>query len=158
MKENVLDVLIYLFETYANTHDQQDHSENQLLIKLRSAGFSHIEIDRAMDWLDSLVQIENKFDLDTQAETCTRIYNDIELSRLNSSCRGFISNLEHRGILSLKQREILIDRLLALETATFDIEQIKWIVLMLLFSQPGQEAAYSKMEDLVFSSETNMLH
>jgi len=52
----------------------------------------------------------------------------------------------------------LIDRLLALETAAFDIEQIKWIVLMLLFSQPGQEAAYSKMEDLVFSSETNMLH
>ena len=63
MKENVLDVLIYLFETYANTNDQQDHSENQLLIKLRSAGFSHIEIDRAMDWLDSLVQIENKFHL-----------------------------------------------------------------------------------------------
>ena len=48
---------------------------------------------------------------------------------------------EHRGD---------IDRLLALDTEELDLEQVKWVVLMVLSSQPGQELAYARMEDLVF--------
>ena len=48
------------------------------------------------------------------------------------------------------QREIVIDRLLALDTDELDLEQVKWVVLMVLSSQPGQELAYARMEDLVF--------
>ncbi len=44
----------------------------------------------------------------------------------------------------------MIDRLLALDTEELDMEQIKWVVLMVLSSQPGQELAYARMEDLVF--------
>jgi Smg protein len=44
----------------------------------------------------------------------------------------------------------VIDRLLALDTDELDLEQVKWVVLMVLSSQPGQELAYSRMEDLVF--------
>ena len=58
----------------------------------------------------------------------------------------------------MSQREILIDRLLALETDDIDVEQIKWVVLMVLFSQPGQEQAYAQMEDLVFEENTGMVH
>ena len=54
------------------------------------------------------------------------------------------------GILSPSQREIVIDRLLALDTEELDLEQVKWVVLMVLSSQPGQELAYARMEDLVF--------
>jgi Smg protein len=60
--------------------------------------------------------------------------------------------------LSPNQREILIDRLLALETHDIDVEQIKWVVLMVLFSQPGQELAYARMEDLVFDEGETTLH
>ena len=56
------------------------------------------------------------------------------------------------------QREILIDRLLALETPDIDVEQIQWVVLMVLFSQPGQEQAYARMEDMVFEEENGSLH
>ena len=56
------------------------------------------------------------------------------------------------------QREILIDRLLALESRDIDVEQIKWVVLMVLFSQPGQELAYARMEDLVFEEESEVVH
>jgi Smg protein len=44
----------------------------------------------------------------------------------------------------------VIDRLLALDTDELDLEQVKWVVLMVLSSQPGQELAYARMEDLVF--------
>ena len=51
-----------------------------------------------------------------------------------------------------------VDRLLALETPDIDVEQIKWVVLMVLFSQPGQELAYARMEDLVFDEGDSPLH
>ena len=56
------------------------------------------------------------------------------------------------------QREILVDRLLALDAPDIDVEQIKWVVLMVLFSQPGQEIAYARMEDLVFEESTGAVH
>ena len=49
-------------------------------------------------------------------------------------------------------------RLLALESTDIDVEQIKWVVLMVLFSQPGQELAYARMEDLVFEETSDLMH
>ena len=94
----------------------------------------------------------------SQSANGTRIYNDFELQRLDVASRGFVTYLEQIGILSPTQREILIDRLLALETTDIDVEQIKWVVLMVLFSQPGQETAYARMEDLVFEEEGAAVH
>ena len=39
-----------------------------------------------------------------------------------------------------------------------DIEQVKWVVLMVLFNQPGQEANYAWMEDLMFDTEQEYRH
>jgi Smg protein len=72
--------------------------------------------------------------------------------------RGFLLHLEHVGILSATQRELVIDRLLALDADDISIDQVKWVVLMVLFSQPGQEQAYARMEDLVFEERPDVLH
>ena len=82
-----------------------------------------------------------------------RLFNSFELSRLDPDCRGYILYLEQIGILSPTQREVVIDRLMALDGSDIDIEQLKWVVMMVLFSQPGQEQAYARMEDLVFADD-----
>ncbi len=158
MKENVLDVLMYLFETYIDPEQEPDADQNELRDELSRAGFSGMEIDRALDWLDALTDNHEGRNYNAQTAHGTRIYNDIEYDRLNAACRGFITYLEQIGILSPTQREILIDRLLALDTPDIDVEQIKWVVLMVLFSQPGQELAYSRMEDLVFDESETAVH
>jgi Smg protein len=66
--------------------------------------------------------------------------------------------LEQIGILSPAQRELVLDRLMALDSRDIDVEQVKWVVLMILFSQPGQEAAFARMEDLVFEEDTGAVH
>jgi uncharacterized protein Smg (DUF494 family) len=40
-------------------------------------------------------------------------------------------------MLAASQREIVIDRLLALDTDELSLEQVKWVVMMVLSSQPG---------------------
>ena len=158
MKENVLDVLMYLFETYIDAEEEPEPDQNELRDELTRAGFGDSEIDRALDWLDGLTDNHEAQAVHPQTAHGTRIYNDFELERLDAACRGFITYLEQIGILSPPQREILIDRILALESPDIDVEQIKWVVLMVLFSQPGQEMAYARMEDLVFEEEGAVLH
>ena len=56
------------------------------------------------------------------------------------------------------QRELIIDRVMALDSAEIDVEHVKWVVLMVLFSQPGEEAAFARMEDLVFDEHEGTVH
>ena len=157
MRENVLDVLMYLFETYIETQDEIEMDHEDLRMDLTEAGFNSNEIEKAFDWLDKLNHM-NSITEDLFDVSSNRVYSKIEMSRLSSSCRGFIEYLEQINILSFNQRELLIDRLLALNTNDIDIDQIKWIVLMILFSQPNQEKAYSRMEDLIFETNESVLH
>ena len=158
MKENVLDVLMYLFETYVDTDEEPEADQNELRAELAGAGFGDAEIERALDWLDGLIEHHDGLAYIAQSAHGTRIYNDVEQNRLDAACRGYITYLEQIEILSPRQREILVDRLLALEATDIDVEQIKWVVLMVLFSQPGQESAYARMEDLVFEESTGAVH
>ena len=86
------------------------------------------------------------------------MFSEGELARLSTECRGFLFTLERLGILSMQQREVVIERMLALDADELDTEQLKWVVLMVLFSQPGQEQAYQRMEDLVFEGQSDAVH
>lgn len=158
MKENVLDVLMYLFEAYVDADEEPEPDQNELRHELSRAGFADREIDRALDWLDGLTDQQDNLTCNAQTAHGTRIYSEFEQERLDVASRGYISYLEQIGILSPPQREILVDRLLALEASDIDVDQIKWVVLMVLFSQPGQELAYARMEDLVFEESTGVVH
>ena len=158
MKENVLDVLMYLFESYVDTEEIPEPDQNELRLELSQAGFGDSEIERALDWLDGLTDHQDNLEYGNLTAHGTRIYNEFEHERLDAYCRGYITYLEHIGILSPPQRELLVDRLLALESADIDVEQIKWVVLMVLFSQPGQGLNYARMEDLVFEENSGAVH
>jgi len=158
MKQNVLDVLMYLFETYMDDGSAREPDRNVLQLELERAGFGNREIERALDWLDGLTdgpEISRHLAPNAGA---VRVFDASERTRLDTSSQGYIMYLEQIGILSADQRELLIDRLMALGSDEVDIEQIKWVVLMVLFSQPGQEQAYARMEDLVFEDRIGTLH
>ena len=150
MKESVLDILIYLFENYfdADLESAPEPDRDTLKDELERAGFSEREVGRALEWLEQLSDDPRGGAL--PASRAMRVFDAAEQARLDTDCRGYILYLENIGILNAAQRERVIDRLLALDAAQIDIEQVKWVVLMVLFSQPGQESAYQRMEDLVF--------
>ena len=156
MKESVLDVLMYLFESFVDSEDQPEPNRNELRDELERAGFGDREIDRALDWLDGLNSTEVASCAPQSATV--RIFDRVEQERLDARARGYLLHLEQIGILPPVQRELVIDRLMALDTEEVDIEQIKWVVMMVLFSQPGQNEAYSQMEDLVFADDPAWLH
>jgi Smg protein len=160
MSETVLDVLMYLFETYSEQGPEKEPEPDQSLLReeLLLAGFGEPEVDRALDWLDGLSAKHLEPFAAQPAERSVRLFNTFELSRLDAECRGYILYLEQIGILSPVQRELIIDRLVALGAGDIDVDQVKWVVLMVLFSQPGQEKAFARMEDLVFEENTGLVN
>jgi Smg protein len=157
MKESVLDVLMYLFETYIGDEMEPEPDRNILRDELERAGFNNRTIEHALEWLDGL-ELENGDDHVEPHDRSIRVFNRREQARLDIECRGYIIYLEQIGILSASQRELVLDRIWALGARDIDIEDIKWVVLMVLFTQPGQEAAYARMEDLVFEDRTGVVH
>ena len=159
MKENVLDVLMYLFENYLDDDEDDTGTDREsLTVELEQAGFPKGEINKAFDWLENLATNPPETDTALDRPDTFRAYAPAELERLSSECRGFIQYLENIGILEAAQREVVIDRIMALDGGEIDLEQVKWITLMVLFNRPGQEDAYARMEDLVFDDSIGVMH
>ena len=158
MKETVLDVLMYLIDVMVDDDEESEPDQYSLREELQCAGFGEWEIDRALEWLDGLNSVALENVAPEPRPESIRVYDGFEQDRLDASCRGYLLHLEHVGILSQAQRELVIDRLLALHTDEIDSEQVKWVVMMVLFSQPGQEHAYAQMEDLVLTDNSGWLH
>ncbi len=157
MKESVLDILIHLFENYLDADDDSVPNRETLEQELEQAGYPEADIERALAWLESLPADPERA-LSEGTARAVRVFSGHEQVRLDTDVRGYLLHLENLGILSAAQREVVIDRLLALEADDIDIEQLKWVVLMVLFSQPGQENAYQRMEDLVFDDRRDAMH
>lgn len=163
MKESILDVLLYLFEHYfveeasAPVIDRDALQGGPLFNELTEAGFSPTEINKAFDWLDALAKQRPAVAAPKVGGT-TRIYHGPELDKLDVECRGFLMFLEQHGILDADQRELVLDRAMALEHDELDLEDLKWVVLMVLFNQPGSEAAYAWMETQILVDEPEAVH
>jgi len=153
MKENVLDVLMYLFQNYMGDDDEDEATEpdrDTVHTELLEAGFPSSEIRHAFDWLEGLVEQQGTPVALLNGERAFRIYTEQENRKFDSECRGYLLFLESTGIVSPETRELVIDRVMALQTDDIDLYQLKWVILMVLFNQPGQEEACAWMEDMIF--------
>jgi Smg protein len=157
MKENVIDVLLYLFENYIDTEETTKPDKDTLELELERVGFQQLEVNKAFDWLESMT-VATQFDPSRQSLHSLRIYSEQELERLDVAARGYLLFLDQVEVLDVETREIVIERVMALETDEIDLDQLKWIVLMVLFYQPGREVAYAWMEDLVFEDLEAVIH
>jgi Smg protein len=130
----VFDVLVYLYENYGAPHACPD--ADSLSRKLTAAGFDDEEISEALAWLQGLEQVtEQSVAVGPESDRSFRIYASIETERLGAESIGFLSFLENAGQLTPTQREIVVERALAIEETPIPLEMIKVIVLMVLWSQ-----------------------
>jgi len=149
---SVLDILIYVFDRYMLSETPEVPERDELAQMLARAGFAVPNVERALDWLADLAGERDRPVLQGGGPRTLRLFTDAERDRLSSECRGYLLTLEQMDVLNAHQREIIIERLLALEVEELDVEQLKWVALMVLSSQPDAELACARMEDLVFDA------
>ena len=146
MNENVVDILIYLYENYMDGEQAPPSDQNELRDELTQAGFPTREIDKAFTWLDDLAQNSQSPQGDVHKKQSIRIFTEEESTRLDIDSRGLLVFLEQNNILTQTARELVIERALALDTPFITEDELKWIILLVLMNQPGQEDAFARAE------------
>lgn len=157
MNENVLDVLLYLFENFSLP---DVGASGDVRDDLDEAGFFPEEIDDAFSWLDA-ARADGSTGTVAPSAGAIRIYAGPELVVLDSECRGYIAQLEQAGVLDGAHRELVIDRLMALADDDFapaTLEQVRWVVMMVLSSAPEQDMAYALMEAMLHAESPGASH
>ncbi len=120
MDNSVFDILVYVFDRYL-LEDLPAVAERDTIARdLESAGFGGANVERALDWLADLAEVRERAALRPD-ERSFRIYSEEETARIGTAGRGMLASLEASGILNADQREIVIERLLALDLEEIDI-------------------------------------
>jgi Smg protein len=152
----VFDVLVYLYENFGALHACPD--SDSLTRRLTAAGFDDDDISEALCWLQGLEQItEQSIAVGPESERAFRIYAAVESDRLGTAAIAFLSFLEHAGQLTPTQREIVIERALAVAEKTVPLEMLKVIVLMVLWSQQA-DIDVLLLEELLDTGSDRALH
>lgn len=147
----MFDILVYLYETYYRPDACPEPVA--LAKKLSAVGFDDVEISEALVWLTDLTAMAGVEQSLTAASTGTRFYVEEEIDELGSAAIGFIQFLESAKVLSPLQREIVVERALALDESPVALGKLKVIVLMLLWSQ-GKEPDALMFDDLFGADDT----
>ena len=160
--ESMLDVLIYLFENYVINGDSFEPGQDELAKELVGAGFEGAEVDRAFEWLDGLIGINGDCLENDQWQSSSpssiRFYTKDETLRLKPEGLALLMRLTNVGVLSECTREAVIERVLALESSDVSINNIKWVVLMVLSNHPGFSDIAEWAEGIVDNDLQAIIH
>ena len=152
----MFDILVYLYETYYRPDACPD--PQVLAKKLSAIGFDDEEITDAIDWLNVLTRTAKSSPKQSDAKSF-RIYAVQETTQLGIAALGFIQFLESAKLINPLQREIIIERALAVEETPIPLDKLKIIVLMMLWSQ-GKEPDLLMFDELLSDDQIkpHLLH
>ena len=87
MKQDIFDVLIYLFENYFDDDNDSFPDSEAINSELLEAGFHQVDVNKAFDWLESLSETEVVL---PAVASSFRVYSAEEQQVLDLECRNFL--------------------------------------------------------------------
>ncbi len=157
MKENTLDLLFYLFDNYPEMGDNLPEDRASMHGYLQDAGFLNSEITRAFDWLESLGD-EAAYVDNTYSPSAMRLFAPEEQRWLDSECQGYLVFLEQAGVISPEAREQILVRVLELQDEDFNLDRLKWVVLMVLINRPEEGNSFFWAEGMDMYGKAPVFH
>lgn len=151
----MFEVLVYMFENYFEADNRPD--QHTLAKELFAAGFDQEDINGAFDWFSQLEKMSQQVDAPIDISLGLRIYTDMETKKISSESLSFVMFLEQAHVLNQAQRELVVDRIMALPQPEVTIDETRWIVLMALWNQ-GKTSDYLFVEDAIFGETRPVLH
>jgi len=151
----MFEVLVYLFENYFEANIRPD--QDVLTRELFAAGFEENDINGAFYWFSALDDMSHQSTDATDGNNSLRIYSESENRKISNDSLSFLMFLEQASVLSPSQRELVVDRVMALPNTAVTLEETKWIVLIALWKQ-GKAGDYLFVEDVLFSDSRPTMH
>jgi Smg protein len=151
----MFDILMFLFESYFYANNYPD--SDKLSVKLSAAGFEDEDIHRALDWLSGLQHL-------TQADypaainrSGPRCYAELETRRISHEALRFVTFWEQSAMITPVEREMILDRAVAMGRENLPLDQVKLIALLVLWNQ-HEELDPEIVESLLTPTDSGHLH
>lgn len=146
---------MYLFESYfdAGSYPEPD----KLSRKLTAAGFEGEEIDEALTWLAALQQQNPSLYPSELEHVGLRHFAELENQRISIEARRFLLFAEQQHMISAIEREMVIDRAIALQYNQLGVDKLKLIMLMVLWNR-HQDLDPLLIEELLSPLHSTQLH
>jgi Smg protein len=151
----MFEILMYLFESYfdAGSYPEPD----KLSRKLSAAGFEGDDISEALTWLSALQEQNPENYPDHLEHTGQRHFAELELQFIGDEARQFLMFSEQTRLISAVEREMIIDRSVALKQEHLALDKLKLIMLMVLWNR-HQELDPLLIEELLTPLHSAQLH
>ncbi|MFA6061555.1 MAG: DUF494 domain-containing protein [Gallionella sp.] len=151
----MFEILIYLFESYIDAGSYP--APDKLSRKLYAAGFEADDIDDTLSWLSALqLQTPDNYPA-TLEHAGTRFFAELEFERIGFEGRQFLLFAEQQAMISAVEREIIIDRAVALKQKDLGLEKLKLIMLIVLWNR-RQDINPLLIEELLSPLYSSQLH
>ena len=151
----MFEILMFLFENYFDSGNYPD--SDKLSLRLTAAGFDDEDIHLALNWLSGLKNL-SVADYPADLSHCgTRCYAELETRRISMEGLRFLFLSEQSGAITPVEREMIIDRAVALGRDQLSPERVKLITLMVLRNL-HENLDPILVEELLFSAEPDLLH
>jgi len=147
----------YLFEE-AEQDSSNEIDDIALKAHLSDAGFETIRIEKALSWLENIATLQDgsvKPFANTRGGM--RIYSDVEKLKLDAKSRGFLLFMENMKQIDANQREMIIDQIMSLGDAAVSLDDLKWVVMMVLGNSNDEEVSAQWLESIVFLDDNHTL-
>jgi len=146
---------MYLFESYFDAGSYPE--PGKLSRKLSAAGFEDDEINDALAWLSALQQQNSDNYPVIINHTGPRFFADLEINHISLEARHFLIFAEHHHLISAIEREMILDRSIALNQENIAIDKLKLIMLMVLWNR-HQDLDPLLIEELLTPIHSAQLH
>ena len=129
----MFEILMYLFESYfdAGSYPEPD----KLSRKLSAAGFEGDEISEALSWLSALQEHNPDSYPGSIEHAGHRHFAELEIQFICDEARHFLLFAEQQRLISAVEREMIIDRSVALKQENLALDKLKLIMLMVLWNR-----------------------
>lgn len=135
----MVEVLAFLFENFLQRPIDLQANLEQIARELPRVGFNVDEVDGAIDWLDETLRTQN-FDIIPLKESHgTRAFTAIEIAKIDLEARGMIYLLENTGLITPSIRELIIDRVMALNLNVVGKKEMQWVLLFVMMNTQARK-------------------
>jgi Smg protein len=148
----MLEVLIFIYQNYWDRHDAlelKETDETIMAYELSQAGFNHQDILHAVDWVKDLRRSVQQPQYQ-QDPSAIRIFCELEREKINDESLNFLCLLQTSDIITAYERDLIIDRGMVLPQETLNLEDIRWITMMVLWDE-SRKQDYLFVEDALFN-------
>lgn len=154
MKQDILDVLRYLFDNYTDDTDENVYiirevtDQEEILALEAEFNFDDTQDYEGLSLLDAPEDDLVSYINHDHPQQGLRVYDEMERHTLGLEGIGLLVTLEQLNILNAESREQIIDQAMELECNTVELEQLKWLILMTLFEKSKEVSIVTWLESM----------